>query len=53
MNLTRAIPEQVHGVEVTEGYFRVFGAPFALGRGFTQAEDSPHGGSGVVIGNGL
>src|SRR3984885_11237734 len=34
MNLTGAMPEQVHGVHVTEEYFRVFGAPFVLGRGF-------------------
>ena len=31
----------------------MFGAPFALGRGFTQAEDSPHGGNFTVISNGL
>jgi len=53
MNLTAAIPEQVHGVHVTEQYFRVFGAPFTLGRGFTPEEDRPHGGNVVVISNGL
>lgn len=53
MNLTGAIPEQVHGQHVTEQYFRVFGAPFVLGRGFTKEEDRPHGGSVVVISNGL
>ncbi|WP_263356473.1 ABC transporter permease [Acidicapsa ligni] len=53
MNLTGGIPEQVHGVHVTEGYFRVFGAPFALGRGFTRDEDRPHGGNVVVVSNGL
>ena len=53
MNLTGTIPEQVHGVHVTEQYFRVFGAPFLLGRGFTTAEDSPHGGNVTVISGGL
>jgi putative ABC transport system permease protein len=53
MNLTGAIPEQVHGVHVTEQYFRVFGTPFVLGRGFTKEEDRPHGGNVAVISNGL
>jgi len=53
MNLTGAIPEQVHGEHVTEGFFRVFGAPFILGRGFTQAEDRPNGGNVTVISGGL
>jgi putative ABC transport system permease protein len=53
MNLTGAIPEQVHGVHVSESYFRVFGAPFVLGRGFTQDEDRPNGGNAVVISGGL
>jgi putative ABC transport system permease protein len=53
MNLTGSIPEQVHGVHVTEGYFRIFGAPFVLGRGFTVDEDRPHGGNVVVLSGGL
>ncbi len=53
MNLTGGIPEQVHGAHVTEQYFRVFGAPFVLGRGFTPAEDRPHGGSVAVLSYGL
>jgi predicted permease len=53
MNLTGGIPEQVHGAHVTEQYFRVFGAPFALGRGFTKDEDRPNGGNVVVLSNGL
>jgi putative ABC transport system permease protein len=53
MNLTGTVPEQVHGVHVTEQYFRVFGAPFLLGRGFTTAEDRPHGGNVTVISGGL
>ena len=53
MNLTGGIPEQVHGVHVTEQYFRVFGTQFAVGRGFTPEEDKPHGGSVVVLSYGL
>ena len=48
-NLTGGRPEQVHGIHVTEGYFRVYGAPVALGRAFTPLEDSPHGGKVVVL----
>jgi predicted permease len=46
-------PEQVDGIHVTEGYFRVYGAPVALGRTFTPQEDSPHGGKVVVLSYGL
>ena len=53
MNLTGGIPEQVHGAHVTEQYFRVFGAPFVLGRGFTKDEDRPNGGNVAVLSNGL
>jgi len=52
-NLTDGHPEQVHGIHVTEGYFRVYGAPVALGRTFTPQEDSPHGGMTVVLSYGL
>ncbi len=52
-NLTGGRPEQVHGIHVTEGYFRVYGAPFMLGRAFTPLEDSPHGGKIVVLSYGL
>ncbi|WP_263351419.1 ABC transporter permease [Acidicapsa acidisoli] len=53
MNLTGAVPEQVHGVHVTESYFRIFGAKFVQGRPFTPEEDRPHGGNVVVISGGL
>lgn len=53
MNLTGGMPEQVHGEHVTEGFFRVFGTPFVQGRGFTVAEDRPHGGNVTVISGGL
>jgi putative ABC transport system permease protein len=46
-------PEQVNGIHVTEGYFRVYGAPVALGRTFTPQEDLPHGGAVVVLSYGL
>jgi len=52
-NLTGERPEQVHGIHVTEGYFRAYGAPFALGRTFTPLEDSPRGGKVVVLSYGL
>jgi len=52
-NLTGNQPEQVPGLHVTEGYFRVFGAPVLLGRTFTPQEDSPHGGRVVVLSYGL
>ena len=52
-NITGGRPEQVHGIHVTEAYFRVFGAPVMLGRTFTQQEDSPNGGKVVVLSYGL
>jgi putative ABC transport system permease protein len=52
-NLTGDRPEQVRGVHVTEGYFRLFGAPVILGRTFTVKEDSPNGGKVAVLSYGL
>jgi predicted permease len=52
-NITGDRPEQVHGIHVTEGYFRLFGAPVMLGRTFTPQEDSPNGGKVVVLSYGL
>jgi putative ABC transport system permease protein len=46
-------PEQVQGIHVTADYFRLLGAPILLGRTFTPAEDSPHGGNVVVLSYGL
>jgi hypothetical protein len=51
--MTGERPDQVHGLHVTEGYFRLFGAPVMLGRTFTPQEDSPHGGKVVVLSYGL
>ena len=52
-NLTGAVPEQVHGIHVTEAYFRLFGAPVMVGRTFTPQEDAPNGGKVVVLSYGL
>ncbi|HEX4005394.1 MAG TPA: ABC transporter permease [Acidobacteriaceae bacterium] len=52
-NLTGAVPEQVHGLHVSEAYFRLFGAPVLMGRTFTPQEDSPNGGHVAVISYGL
>jgi putative ABC transport system permease protein len=52
-NITGDRPEQVHGLHVTEGYFRLFGAPILLGRGFTPQEDAPNGGKVVVLSYGM
>jgi putative ABC transport system permease protein len=52
-NLTGERPEQVRGIHVTEGFFRLFGAPMILGRAFTPQEDLPHGGKVVVLSHGL
>ena len=42
-------PEVVSGGRVSEGFFRVFGAPIARGRGFTPDEDLPNGAPAVVL----
>jgi len=52
-NLTGDHPEQVHGIHVSEAYFRLLGAPVMMGRTFTPQEDSPNGGKVVVISYGL
>ncbi len=53
LNLTGTVPEQIHGVHVSEAYFRLFGARMELGRTFTPQEDMPHGGNLVVISHGF
>jgi predicted permease len=42
-------PEVVSGGRVSEGFFRVFGAPIARGRGFTLDEDLPNAAPAVVL----
>jgi len=46
-------PELIQGIHVSADYFRVFGAPIALGRTFTPDEDRPGGPALVVISNAL
>ena len=53
MGLTSGVPEQVHGIHVTSNYFRLFGAPLALGRAFNEDEDSAQGANVVVLSYGL
>ena len=53
LNLTGTVPEQIHGVHVSEAYFRLFGARMFLGRTFTPQEDMPHGGNLVVLSYGF
>jgi predicted permease len=52
-NITGDRPEQIRGIHVTEGFFRLFGAPVILGRTFTPQEDSPNAGKIVVLSYGL
>ncbi|HEX8812551.1 MAG TPA: ABC transporter permease, partial [Terracidiphilus sp.] len=52
-NITGERPELIHGLHVSESYFRVFGAPMMMGRTFSQQEDSPNGGKVVVLSYGL
>jgi predicted permease len=42
-------PEQIKGEHVSAAYFRVFGAPVAIGRTFTPEEDRPGGPRVAVI----
>ncbi len=46
-------PEQLKGIHVSYEFFHLFGAPVALGRSFTAAEDRPGGGNVIVLSNGL
>jgi putative ABC transport system permease protein len=46
-------PEQIKGIRVSADYFRVFGAPMAIGRTFSAEEDRPGGPAVAVISNGL
>lgn len=52
-NITGDGPELIHGIHVSEAYFRVFGTPVILGRTFTPQEDAPNGGNVVVLSYGL
>jgi predicted permease len=45
--------EYVSGIRVSVDFFRVIGVPPALGRVFTQEEDSPNGEPVVILSDGL
>jgi predicted permease len=54
VNLTGSgFPEQLRSGRVTADYFKVFGVPIVLGRGFTAEEDAPHGPRVAVISRAL
>jgi|SRR5579871_4269976 len=46
-------PEQVKGIHVTQGYFRVFGTKPAMGRDFLLQEDLPGGSRAAVVSDDL
>jgi predicted permease len=46
-------PEHVKGLHVSADYFRLFGAPVAIGRTFSTEEDRPGGPRLAVISHGL
>lgn len=44
LNLTTGdVPEQVRSGQVSAAFFRLFSAPFVMGRGFSEEEDRPNG----------
>jgi predicted permease len=47
------VPERIDGIRVSADYFRLFGAPLALGRTFSADEDRPNGPRVVVLSYGL
>ena len=50
-NLTdREVPEQLPWGQVSADFFHLFGASFAMGRGFSADEDRPGGADVVVLG---
>jgi predicted permease len=54
VNLTGSgFPEQLRSGRVTADYFKLFGAPLVLGRGFTAEEDAPNGPRVAVVGQAL
>jgi putative ABC transport system permease protein len=54
LNLTgNGLPEQLKGLHVSASYFRVFGAPMAVGKAFSDEEDRPRGAKLAVLSHGL
>jgi putative ABC transport system permease protein len=46
-------PEQLRSGQVSANYFRLFGAPIVMGRGFAADEDRPNGLKVAVLSSGL
>ncbi|HTV54470.1 MAG TPA: ABC transporter permease, partial [Terriglobia bacterium] len=46
-------PQEIKGIHVSAGYFKLFSAPIAIGHPFSAAEDIPHGPHVAVISYGL
>ena len=46
-------PQQVQSGQVSADFFRLFGAPIARGRSFTEEEDRPNGGKVVLLSDGF
>lgn len=54
VNLTGGdVPEQLRAAQVSANFFRLFGAPLIMGRGFTAEEDRPRGPAVALISEGL
>jgi putative ABC transport system permease protein len=54
VNLTGSgFPEQLRAGRVTADFFRLFGAPVVVGRGFSAEEDAPNGPRVVVLSQSL
>ena len=49
----RAEPERLEGQRVSAGYFRVLGAPPAIGRDFDSSDDRPNGPQVAILSDGL
>ncbi|HEY9435657.1 MAG TPA: ABC transporter permease [Blastocatellia bacterium] len=49
----RAEPERLDGQRVSAGYFRVLGAPPAIGRDFDSSDDRPNGPQVAILSDGL
>jgi hypothetical protein len=49
----RAEPERLDGQSVSASYFRVLGAPPAIGRGFDASDDRPNGSRVAILSDGL
>ncbi len=54
VNLTGSgVPEQIKSEQVSEAYFRLFGAPIVRGATFSREQDLPHGEKVALVSQGL